>query len=57
MIVPKVGKSIHCFLSAYTVERLAVVNFSLKQQIEINDCPVDFITPSELSDWIELMLR
>lgn len=54
---PTVGKSIHSFLSAYSIEKLAIVNFSLQEQIEINNCPVEFITSAQLPDWIEKIFR
>ncbi len=42
---PKTSRSIHSFLQAYSVSQMAVVNLSLETTVELNDTPVDFITP------------
>jgi uncharacterized protein len=56
IVKPNVGKSIHSFLSAYSIKKLAIVNYSLEQQIELYDTQVEFITPIQLSNWLKRIL-
>ena len=52
MKMPTVRKSIHSFLSAYPVERMAVLNTSLEQTINKNGMTVEFIIPEHLPEWL-----
>lgn len=56
LLKPNLGKSIHGFLSAYSIEKLAIVNFSFEFQHELNNTPIDFITHSQLHIWLHEML-
>lgn len=49
---PNAGKSIHSFLSAYSIERLAIVNYSMHEHLELKNTPVEFITPIQLTSWL-----
>ncbi|NQU63120.1 MAG: DUF4143 domain-containing protein [SAR324 cluster bacterium] len=53
---PIVGKSIHSFLSAYPIEKMAIVNYSLVHQLDLNHTPIDFITPVQLLEWLREIL-
>ncbi len=53
MIKPNLGKSIHSFLTAYSIKKLVIVNYSLKQRIELYDTQIEFLTPIQLSDWLK----
>jgi len=49
---PIIGKSIHSFLSAYPVERLAILNMSLDLSMDLYQTQIDFLTPLNLVDWL-----
>jgi predicted AAA+ superfamily ATPase len=49
---PRPGKSLLSFIDAYKPKRVAFLNASLVQTIKIENSPVDFITPEDVSKWL-----
>ena len=48
----RLGKSARSFIEAYRPESFAVLNMTLEREIEGEHCPVSFITPSGLQEWL-----
>jgi hypothetical protein len=54
---PKLTKSAHSFIEAYTPERFAFLNLSLDEKIMVGSTEVSFITPATMRKWLKVVFQ